>query len=255
MHRIAAFSSKETPTFLVGNDSFPEKKKIFPYRKIFFFLPGVILVFLAARTLGHAWDINAWSLAFARPALTQGLENAAVPHPPVAHRRAAIWFARQALAAEDGPQQTQPWLAALQAAASEDVLAARTLGQVLWAQGRTMKAVQTWVRIGDYLALLNAGQQAQDDGKLDDAYIAYWNARAVDMVAGTMPLVNFFWVQRDYSAAETMLRETLQCFPNAPPKPIWLRKLGDTLRAQKRWDEAEQVYLRLLRETTYTWQA
>jgi len=208
-----------------------------------------------AGNLGNVWQVNVWSVAFARPALAYGLKNAASPEPPAIHRRAPIWMAQQALARGE-LQQAQLSVEALGVAANKDFLATRTLGQVLWAQDQTMEAIQTWLCARDYQALLDAARQAQEAGRLEDALSAYRAARVVDPQKGTLPLVNFLWWQyQGWDTAEALLRQALTQYPASPQRLSWLHRLGEMLRDEKRWDEAFAFYQQLLNEDPDDWQA
>ncbi|RMI02073.1 MAG: tetratricopeptide repeat protein [Calditrichaeota bacterium] len=213
--------------------------------KAFPLLLAVVLL-AASQQIFVTWQVNVWSLAFARPALSQGLKNTAIPDPLAVHRRSTIWLAQQALARGDALRGNQPWLPALQAAAAEDALAARTLGQVLWAQGQTMDAIQTWLHARDYPALLNAARQAQAVGRLEDALSAYRAARVVDSQKGTLPLVNFLWQIGSRGTAEALLRQALALKPEGKFAVTWQRHLADFMRAEKRWDEAIVLYQQVL---------
>ncbi len=223
------------------------------HRREFGWLLLVAALLLWAVPLWSAGKVNAWSLAFARPALVQGLGSVVVSEPPVTHHHAPIWLALQTFAHGE-PHLAQPWREALYTAAMENPFAARILGQVLWAQGQITDAIQTWLHARNYHALLDAARQAQEAGRLEDALSAYRAARVVDPQNGTLPLVNFLWWQcGGKDAAESLLRQALVQYPDAEKRLDWQYRLGEMLRDAERWDEVLVLYRQLLNDNPNDW--
>jgi len=86
--------------------------------------------------------------------------------------------------------------------------------------------------------------------------MAYQAAWELDKESGTLPLVNFLLgSKQDYGAAENVLRQSLAALPNSKSWPLWSNRLGDALRAQKRWDEALTAYESTLVHSPDNWAA
>ena len=87
--------------------------------------------------------------------------------------------------------------------------------------------------------------------------MAYKAAWTLDSESGTLPLANFLLdSKRDYGTAENVLRQSLATLPpNSRYWPLWSNRLGDALRAQKRWDEAVTAYESTIVQAPDDWAA
>jgi len=141
-------------------------------------------------------------------------------------------------------------------AAQGDPLAMRLMSDALAAQGDFAGALAIWQKAGDAASVLRVASQAQQAGRLEDALLAYQAAWRLVPESGTLPLANFLLdSKQDYGRAEKVLRQSLATFPNSRSWPVWSDRLGDALRAQKRWDEAVAVYESVLVRTPDDWTA
>jgi len=218
-------------------------------------LPVLALIALLGFSPMHqAWLINAWSLQFVRHAFDPlAAQSTALPDPPAGHARAKFWLASAAL--QSGDPVLAETLVASQAAQG-DPLAMRLLSDALAAQGDFAGALAIWQKAGDAASVLRVASQAGQAGHLEDALMAYQAAWELDKESGTLPLANFqINSQQDYGAAENVLRQSLAALPNSRYWPQWSNRLGDVLRAQKRWDEAIAVYESTLVHSPDDWTA
>jgi len=218
-------------------------------------LPVLALIALLGFSPMHqAWLINAWSLQYAHRAFEPlAVQSAALPDPPAGHARAKFWLASAAL--QSGDPVLAETLVASQAAQG-DPLAMRLLSDALAAQGDFAGALAIWQKAGDAASVLRVASQAGQAGHLEDALMAYQAAWELDKESGTLPLANFqINSQQDYGAAENVLRQSLAALPNSRYWPQWSNRLGDVLRAQKRWDEAIAVYESTLVHSPDDWTA
>ncbi len=208
-------------------------------------LVGLLAFFL--RSVSSFWAVNQWSLTF-----VQNSAEIELVVPPPMHQRAPIWLALRALAQED-LAKVDVWLPALKEKSGKDELAARTLGEILWAQGDIDGAIEVWVRIGDYHILSGKALQAKSSNQLDIAEKAFYAAYDVEPEAITLTLVNFLRSHKKYSEAETLVRTILDTFPHSSRQLTWRRMLGDILRDQQMWNEAESTFQQLLEEYPEDW--
>ena len=201
----------------------------------------------------QAWQINTWSLQYARHALNPLAAQPTPTAPPAGHARAAFWLASAAL--QSGNPALAETLIASQAAQG-DPLAMRLMSDALAAQGDFAGALAIWQQAEDVASLLRVASQAQQAGRLEDALMAYQAAWRLDKESGTLPLVNFLLGSKpDYGMAENVLRQSLAALPHSRSWLAWSRRLGDALRAQKRWDEAVAVYESTLVQAPDDWAA
>jgi len=186
--------------------------------------------------------VNAWSLNYQRILFGEKIPTESIWSPPEHHHRAPLWLARLALE-QDDPSMAQALVVPL--LATGEPLALRILGQVFLAQGDLNAAVQSWVKIGDFFSLIQTAKLAESEGRLQDAELAYRGGWLAVPDAGTLPLANFLLnTKNDPVAAEEVLRISLERVQL--PDLNWLRALGNSLRAQARWDEALKIYQKAL---------
>jgi tetratricopeptide (TPR) repeat protein len=94
-----------------------------------------------------------------------------------------------------------------------------------------------------------ASEQAGKAGRLDDALLGYHALRVITGESGVFPLVLFlWWTEEDLASAEAVLWQALDEYPSSEWSHAWLRNLGDLMRAQQRWEEAERIYQKTLME-------
>lgn len=200
----------------------------------------------------QAWQINAWSLQYAHRAFSPAAEQSTLTDPPAGHARAVFWLASAAL--QSGDPALAETLIASQAARGNQY-AMRLMGNVRLAQGDFAGALATWQQAGDVASLLRVASQSRQAGRLEEALMAYQAAWTLNPELGTLPLVNFLFVRKEYGTAENVLRLSLSSVPNLKYWLVWSRRLGDALRAQKRWDEAATVYESVIARTPNDWAA
>lgn len=220
-----------------------------PYVRFSLALVALTLLWAFAHaSIANYWAITLWSLSYLHARTQQG---PAIPPEiaqalPPSHSYGRLWLAQDALERGD-PDQAWTWLEPLSDSTNSWLLP--TLGAVYAAQGRTEEAIDIWIRARDWRALYEAGNQALADNHLEDA-LAYRQALyRVDSEIGAEPLANTIWrVRQDAEAASDVLRNALQAYPDSWRRLRWLRRLGDFLRLQQAWDEAEAVYRQVLKE-------
>ncbi|MGB8252242.1 MAG: tetratricopeptide repeat protein, partial [Anaerolineaceae bacterium] len=172
---------------------------------------------------------------------------------PIQHPRAAIWLARDALERQD-PQLAEELVAPLAAAGNKDALV--VLADALSSQGEFSEAVDYWEKVGEVKLLINAADVARNNGRLEDALLAYRAAYQIDQEAGTIPLTSFLWsFCNNQDEAEKVLRDALDDYSHSSQRSSWLLVLGRYLRQQSMWDESEKILLDLVREVPQNWQA
>jgi putative inorganic carbon (hco3(-)) transporter len=219
---------------------------------LLFFLLMVVAAgaLIGVKSARQVWQINAWSVQFTRHALNPAMELPLPGEPPAGHPRALFWLASDAL--QSGDPALADSLIHSQAAQG-DSLALHLLAKVRLTQGDFPGALVIWQQTGDVLSLLRNASVAQQAGRLEQANLAYEAAWKLDPGAGTLPLVDFLVNNKqDYAGAENVLRISLAPFPrNSWIWSIWSIRLGDILRAQKRWDEAVSVYQSIIPPTQY----
>ncbi len=222
-------------------DSFPRSKKF--HGQSNFLLPILVFV-LCVISFGQGWQINTWSLAFARSAMISGLENATAPEPPTAHRRAFLWLAQQALEQND-PERAMYW-----AGQAPDGVWAEALGLCGLAReqmGDFQGAVRDWVQARDWRNLRAAAFRAQIDGRLDDALYGYRALQAIDPEAAVLPFANFLqWPYNQLDSAIAALSRGLVLFPDSHLVPRWLVRRGDFYRYQRAIGQAISDYQQAL---------
>ena len=223
-------------------------------------VPSILFLLLAVAAVAlmgmsparQAWLINAWSLQYTHHTLSQAAEQSMLADPPAGHARAKFWQASAAL------QSGDPALAET-LAVQGDQFAMHLLADACLAQGDFSGAVIMWQQAGDVASLLRVASQAQQAGHLEETLMAYQAAWRLDPETGTLPLANFLLnslnSKKDYGAAENVLRQSLAALPNSRFWPLWSNRLGDALRAQKRWDEALTVYESTLVHSPDDWAA
>jgi putative inorganic carbon (hco3(-)) transporter len=221
---------------------------------LLFLLLGIAAgALIGLKSVRQVWQINAWSVQFTRHALNPAMALPLPGEPPAGHPRAVFWLASDAL--QSGHPALAERLISSQAARA-DPLALHLMAEVRLAQGDFPGALVIWQQTGDVLSLLRNASQAQQAGRLEQAFMAYEAAWKLDPEEGTMPLVDFLVTYKlDYAGAENVLRISLGPLPrNSWTWSIWSIRLGDILRAQKRWDEAVSVYKSIIYPTQYDWQ-
>lgn len=204
----------------------------------------VIAAFGALPRFIGAWADNRWSLDYLKDKTGERTGDAALPVPPRGHASAALWLARDALAAGN-PQAALLYLQPVSGSIDPGML--RLLGEAREAAGDLAGAVDAWQRAGDASSLWAAAGRAGKAKLPAEALLAYRAAAFVEPVAGTQPLADFLqWSERDPAASQAVLEQALASFPQSPNRSEWLSRLGDVLRAQKRWAEATGTYQQAL---------
>ncbi len=204
------------------------------------FMVVVAVALMSLWSVRQVWLVNAWSLQYTRHAFNVVAQKLAVKEPPVGHARAAFWLAHVALRSGN-PALAENFIASQ--AAQSDPFAMRLMADARLAQGDFSGALAIWQQAGEVTLLMGVASQALRAGHLEEALMAYSAVWRLDTESGTLPLANFlFDNMQDYGRAEYVLRQSLVLFPNSISWPVWSHRLGDTLRVQKRWDEAVAAY-------------
>ncbi|MGA9398161.1 MAG: tetratricopeptide repeat protein [Anaerolineaceae bacterium] len=213
-------------------------------------LGGILLTFLFGKGIVQSIENNLWSVQFARHLMAHAGPLAAAP---IQHPWAVIWLARDALERQD-PQLAEELVAPLAAAGNKDALV--VLADALSSQGEFSEAVVYWEKVGEFKLLIKAADLARNDGRLEDALLAYRAAYQIDQEAGTIPLTSFLWsFCNNQDEAEKVLRDALDSYSHSGQRSSWLLVLGRYLRQQSIWDESEKYLLDLVREVPHNWQA
>ena len=195
--------------------------------------------------IADAWLVNQWSFYYIHTSAADRSTAPLLEQLPERHYRGRIWIARDAIVSGN-PEKAENLLAPL--SEITDPYVKSTLGRALDAQGKTQGAIEAWMEAGDWRALFGAGNRALAENRGEDA-LAYREAvYRLNPVAGAIALANTIWhVRRDATAAADVLRQTLDAYPDTRQRIDWLRRLGDFLRKQQAWNEAEAVYQEALK--------
>jgi tetratricopeptide (TPR) repeat protein len=192
---------------------------------------------------GAAWfpcalSRNLWSLQYAWSRLKTPLVAISLPAPPACHQRSSIWLARDAVQAGD-LTRALALLSTLSAQNNREAL--RVAAQVYDRQGELATAIRTAALAHDDFALRLAAQHAVEAARPDMARLAYQEAMALDPEE-TLESWTGFLQTTDPAAAEAALREAFTRYPYSPKRWSWYYRLGEVLRTQGRWNEAESAY-------------
>ena len=209
---------------------------------------GVVVVgfgiFLATIPgLMHLARINAYSLRILWSAIGDEQRLILAGDPPEGHRRATLWQAQDALV-QGQPEVVQTLLEA--DVEKGEPLAVSAYAHTLAAQGRHREAIQYWSRAGDFNSLFSAAQALAEQGRIDEAELAYQAAYQIKPHNTVNRYADFLSAQRGPEAAEAFLRIAIARFPGAIYLPQWLERLGTNLRVQGRLAEAEVVFQQAL---------
>ncbi len=203
-----------------------------------------LLVFVTALIwLGPS---NLWSLQVLHARMGDGGEPG---EPPAGHARAALWTAQDAL----GRGQPAQALSLLEDEVRQgEPLAVSVYAHGLAAQGRHREAIQYWSQAGDFNSLFSAAQALAEDGRTEEAELAYQAAYRIDPYHTVNLYADFLGVQRGHEVAESFLRNAISSFPGSNFAPQWQLRLGNSLRTQGRLVEAEEVFHQALSENPDT---
>ncbi|GAB4502307.1 MAG: hypothetical protein Fur0035_18550 [Anaerolineales bacterium] len=213
-------------------------------KRLFDALTVLALLAAALLSLPRVWQagqVNLWSRNF--------VVSGALSAPPEAHLRAPYWQAAARLAAGDAAG------AESLLAGRGDVLSLHLLSDIFLAGGRFDEAAALWQKTDDFESLLKVASRAAQAGALDAARGAYRAAYALNVEVASLPLAAFELNNKNTAAAEEILRRALGDFPVSPRRAGWVLRLGDVLRAEQRWPEAEALYLQVLAGDPQNWQA
>ena len=213
-------------------------------------LGGILLASIFGKDIVQSIENNLWSVQFAR---YQMAHAGNLSPAPVQHPRASIWLARDALERHD-PRRAEELVASLATAGNKDALV--ILGDALSAQGEFSDAVYYWKKTGEFRLLLNAADTARNDGRMEDALLAYRAAYQINQEAGTIPLASFLWsFYHNQDEAVKVLRDALDSYSHSSQRSGWLLVLGQFLRYQSLWEDSERYLLDLVRDDPQNWQA
>ena len=95
-----------------------------------------------------------------------------------------------------------------------------------------MQQAQAWIKIGQTYDELNDHAQASE---------AYRKAWEINPDEGTIFYVTSLEAKGEVEAAEIVLRQSIEAYPNAVSRLEWWRRLGSMMRARQEWDSAVMV--------------
>lgn len=166
--------------------------------------------------------------------------------PPKNHPRAPVLLAWEALKGGD-VQSALTWIKPLVPQGRRDVLI--VWGWILDAKGDVQGAIQAWTDAKHPASLWEAGSRAVEGEQLDKALAYYRAAQVLEPERGVLPLANFLSRRAgNLAAAEVVLRKALAEYPSSELRLPWLNRLGEILREQARWDDAQDTYVGLIAE-------
>jgi tetratricopeptide (TPR) repeat protein len=219
------------------------------------FLPLLVGLFVTLAMFGMRLitraEWNSWANQFMWHALESKHAHELSSSIPEGDNRARIWLAQDALAGGN----TQRALVLVEPVAIQnDPFALYIQAVAMERQGNFAGALQTLIRARDYNLLIELGDNAARANDQVDALAAYNAALAIDSEMGVLPLANYLTAKKgDLIGAETVLRRALATYPVSSQRLSWYHSLGNNLRSQKRYDEAEAVYQTALVENPNDW--
>lgn len=217
---------------------------------IFVFLLGIIFIF---SNITEEFNNNMWSIDYFNCLLENDKKCYSLYSPPIHHLRGPLWLAREYLS--EGIDE-KAFSLANGLAKQGNIDAQNIIGQILATRGDYSTAKDAWITAGAYQQATDAAIKATDDGRLQDALLAYQAAQIINPEEGTIPFTEFLWFPyENHKYAERLLLKTIWDYPNSPNINIWKNRLGKLYRDQQRWNEAYPIYIQILSEYPDNWQA
>ena len=197
--------------------------------------------FLLWRQIGSAVAANLWNVRFIQAAA----RGAELPAPiPELNWWQYAWLGRAEL--------TRSNLAAARIALdslknNSDPQAVAVLGKLAAAEGDHSRAVEIWSAQGNYQALVQAAEQAEQAGDFplsEKYYLAAYRLAPAENILSLSSL----YIDRlnQPEKAIPLLEETLLAFPAHERWPVWQRTMGDACRRSQDWICAEAAYQKAL---------
>jgi tetratricopeptide (TPR) repeat protein len=195
---------------------------------------------------------NSWTIQYMWHALGSSRSQGLPASPPAGNMQAKIWLAQEALD-RGAPQEALDLLNSI--IFQNDIYAQHVQAAALEEQGNFRGAIQLLARVKDYNFLLDLARKATNANDQADALAAYNAAWAINPEKGVMPLVDYLTFKKgDLFEAESLLKGALSAYPTSDQRLYWYRTLGDNLRRQKLFDEAEAIYQSALTENPNDWE-
>ncbi|MCX6034312.1 MAG: tetratricopeptide repeat protein, partial [Chloroflexi bacterium] len=212
----------------------------------------VIMAMFSMRLITSA-EWNSWALQYMWHTFGTKQSHELSSSIPEGHDRAKIWLAQDALAGGN----TQRALVLVETLALQsDPFALRIQAAAMEEQGNFAGALQTLIRAQDSMLLIEFGDNMVRANDQADALAAYNAVWAINPEMGAQPLADYLTNNKgDLPGAEAVLKRALAAYPVSSRRINWFRSLGDNLWRQKRFDEAEVVYLNALVENPNDWAA
>src|SRR3990172_6149251 len=117
-----------------------------------------------------------------------------------------------------------------------------------------LRELQAMTGSGDTESTEKLARDADAEGKVDSALLAYHALANMSPETGVLPLASLLWRQgNDPADAEYILRLALRSYSASRQRQAWSRELGDLIMAQKSWGEAERAYLEGLAGNSEDW--
>jgi len=202
---------------------------------------SLLLMLLVIALLSHWWldsaAWNSWAVSWLRRGETSSLQKFTADLP-AGHPQGNVWLARSWLM-EKNPSEA---LRLLDLSSPTDTFAVRVRVTALEQQGQYSAALQVLLKAKDAGLLVEYGARAARRNDQDNAAMAYNSAWELAPDASTTDAASYLISQRKYSQAETLLRQSLADFPVSSNRQAWYRALGDCLKRDGRYAEAQAIY-------------
>lgn len=199
------------------------------------------------------FDHNLWSTRYLDCIIKNEQHCYLLSKQPTSHSRSSLWFAREYL--DNGfYDKARTLIIDLVNQGNPDAL--NIMGQAFAAQNDFKAAKESWINAGAFQQAMEAAKRATENGKFDNALLAYEAAQFINPEEGTLDLADFLWFPyEDQSYAEHILQKTIWENPDSPKVISWKNRLGKLYRDQQRWNDAYNIYVQILSEYPNDWQA
>jgi tetratricopeptide (TPR) repeat protein len=229
--------------------------KIFHNRAYLRSVDKIILIIsmtlILSLPLTKAAQWNYWTLQFMWHTLkptNAPLLSASFPETSL---QARVWLAQDALA-EGNVRKAMLYIEPLGSTNDQRVLMIQA--SVLEQAGNFSEAIKILVHLKSYPLLIKLGDHCTRINNQSDALTAYQSAFSINPEDGSLPLAYFLAnFGKNIPEAEAVLKNELATDKSSVLRPTWYAYLGEYLRKQKKFDEAEMVYHSALVENPKNW--
>lgn len=186
---------------------------------------------------------NLWNVSFVKSAVN----GSPLPEPlPNASWWQQVWLGRAALERDDLPAAREAF-ASLGSNLEPFVLAAQ--GELAAAEGDISLAIKIWSAQGNYQALSQAAEKAENGGRDSDTRAYYQAMQLIRPEEATWLYTNYLWVSKKNAPdTEKLLIRALSDYPYSSFRIGWLNRLGEVFRVQGNYSESEKIFRQLLEE-------